>query len=98
MSCMYNSTIPPWMLYPQTQIDPTGKSTWEKAFEIAEKLQKRELKKQLKKEQEEKNKKAPKKFRDFTFFETFAMLTVGSMLFGPWIAHLQLVYLESILR
>lgn len=95
MSCMYNSTIPPWMMGMQQQPD----NSWQKAFEIYEKLQRRQLKKQLKEEEEKKKKdKPPKRLRDFTFFETFAILTVASPWLGPIISNLQHSFVETMLR
>lgn len=76
-----------------------GLEYMEKAMDIAKKLERRALKKELRDEEKKKKDKKPdKKFRDFTFWETFGILTIGSMILGPFIAHMQLAYLESLVR
>lgn len=99
--CMYNPLLPPYAYAPQMPMATNGgDSNWEKAFKIYEKLERRQLKKELKKEEENKKNKKPdgKKFRDFTFFETFAILTVVSPWLGPLISSLQHVFVGAVLR
>lgn len=98
MSCMYNSTIPPWMMNMYQPQQPQGDPNWERAIKFYDKLQRREIRKQLKKEEEDKKKKPPKRFRDFTFLETFAILTVASPWLGPLISMLQHSFVETVLR
>jgi hypothetical protein len=94
---MYNPLIPPYA-YPQMNTSG-GDNNWEKAFKIYEKLERRQLKKELKKEEENKKKnQPPKKLRDFTFFETFAILTVASPWLGPIISSLQHDFVGALLH